>query len=819
MSSPNQAPYSPQPNLAVFPALHLYPIDNSFVPKRRVVLGGGQRVKIGCRTSTKTQPGEKNGYFASWMLSRQHAEVWEEGGRIFIKDVKSKNGTFINGKRLSLEGRESEPSELKSDDILQFGVNIFARVACVFIGEGGNPRRCPCGQIPKLEEEKHQRTLDQGNTTCPYVMWSAGPAARASGHWPTAGHLRSPATVIYAGIYLAFCAAPPRTHTRDLQNFLQRPASYAIIPLPLPQEYTSDANEFGLQYPGTHGSHECNLYDVPRAKGIFACLLVQAAVWRMQCSRRTSNDFAERAGLHRWLVDATIEPTTRTFALMFLAMHRFPEHIPQTGPLRGTRLARQAQFMGGHLTRMRAYNQSKAANHSHLCSVNYKIEISCSFLHDTFYLPHSVDLRARAKSLGARGFRWLKMHLSNLYDKTNFDERAAFTDTHLEDIYDSARVVYSAIESGDPEAYECSLPVHQDGTCNGLQHYAALGADHQGAQQVNLSARERPSDVYSFVGGMVERMLDEDAANGDWFAIMLKGKVSRKVVKQTVMTTVYGLTFVGTRDQIEKQGPPEEECWLAASYLAKRVLSAIGDLFTGATKIRTWLNLCARLIAKSILQDRIDEAQTEPFYPTKKEQMTSVVWTTPLGLPICQPYRKTARKQVFTKMQTVYISDPASPTEGARVPPYFLCLVADRFWMRHMMLTAIECRVQGLTFASVHDSYWTHARSIDHMSKIIRDTFIALHSSDVLKKLEAEFKKRYQGFKVPLLHLRSGRLKKLADVGSRIKVTPEQTLELPGLKELLEIDSESAVVEVEATDKYDALEGLLGQFDAEANAR
>lgn len=43
-----------------------------------------------------------------------------------------------------------------------------------------------------------------------------------------------------------------------------------------------------------------------------------------------------------------------------------------------------------------------------------------------------------------------------------------------------------------------------------------------------------------------------------------------------------------------------------------------------------------------------------------------------------------------------------------------------------------------ITFASVHDSYWTHACSVDEMSTIIRDTFIALHSSDILGKLDAE---------------------------------------------------------------------------------
>ncbi|KAJ3512268.1 hypothetical protein NMY22_g15384 [Coprinellus aureogranulatus] len=79
----------------------------------------GQHVKIGRQTNAKTAPGERNGYFDSKVLSRQHAEVWEEGGKIFIKDVKSSNGTFINGDRLSSEAVESEPCELKSDDIVK----------------------------------------------------------------------------------------------------------------------------------------------------------------------------------------------------------------------------------------------------------------------------------------------------------------------------------------------------------------------------------------------------------------------------------------------------------------------------------------------------------------------------------------------------------------------------------------------------------------------------------------------------------------------------------------------------------------------------
>lgn len=51
----------------------------------------------------------------------------------------------------------------------------------------------------------------------------------------------------------------------------------------------------------------------------------------------------------------------------------------------------------------------------------------------------------------------------------------------------------------------------------------------------------------------VEKERVKDAAEGNLIAQILEGKVSRKVVKQTVMTTVYGVTRFGARLQIAKQ--------------------------------------------------------------------------------------------------------------------------------------------------------------------------------------------------------------------------------------------------------------------------
>jgi hypothetical protein len=75
------APFSSHVQQHPLPALYLYPLNDSFIPKH-IHLPQGQRIKIGRQTNAKTAPGERNGFFDSKVLSRQHAEVWEESGKV-----------------------------------------------------------------------------------------------------------------------------------------------------------------------------------------------------------------------------------------------------------------------------------------------------------------------------------------------------------------------------------------------------------------------------------------------------------------------------------------------------------------------------------------------------------------------------------------------------------------------------------------------------------------------------------------------------------------------------------------------------------------
>ena len=59
--------------------------------------------------------------------------------------------------------------------------------------------------------------------------------------------------------------------------------------------------------------------------------------------------------------------------------------------------------------------------------------------------------------------------------------------------------ITAALRSPDPTQYVTYLPVQVDGSCNGLQHYAALGRDEPGALKVSVCPADRPGDVYSAV--------------------------------------------------------------------------------------------------------------------------------------------------------------------------------------------------------------------------------------------------------------------------------------------------------------------------------
>ncbi|OAA36663.1 cytoplasm to vacuole targeting Vps64 [Metarhizium rileyi] len=109
------------------PVLYLLSLNGTFERKTIAVPFAPDSLRIGRQTNQKTIPTATNGFFDSKVLSRQHAEIYaERNGKVYIRDVKSSNGTFVNGTRLSQENRESEPHELQTADHLELGIDIVS---------------------------------------------------------------------------------------------------------------------------------------------------------------------------------------------------------------------------------------------------------------------------------------------------------------------------------------------------------------------------------------------------------------------------------------------------------------------------------------------------------------------------------------------------------------------------------------------------------------------------------------------------------------------------------------------------------------------
>lgn len=433
------------------------------------------------------------------------------------------------------------------------------------------------------------------------------------------------------------------------------------------------------------------------------------------------------------------------------------------------------------------YEQKRREMYSLWRDCLYRLSIANHFRDRIFWFPHNMDFRgrtypipphfnhlgsdlprslllfAKGQPLGPHGLDWLKIHLINLVGSKKsspLKERLEYANSilHLE-ILDSAdnpwdgrkwwtnnenpwqvlaccKEIAKAIRSKDHTKYVSHFPVHQDGSCNGLQHYAALGRDYNGAMAVNLIPCDKPQDVYSRVVEIVENMRSQDAAEGNNIAKQLEGFVQRKVIKQTVMTTVYGVTRYGARHQIARQlytkKFPEKDVWQAAHYLATKTFDSIGQMFNKSRLIQDWLNECAYIIASRCKQP--------------------VSWETPLGFLVIQPYTQSdklsSNRLVSTSLKAdlPLLNDPLSRLNTGKQKTAFPPNYIHSLDSSHMMLTSLFCLRHGLTFVSVHDCYWTHPSTVNKMNEVCRQQFVSLHSEPLLQNLSDQFIEKFGKF-------------------------------------------------------------------------
>lgn len=364
-------------------------------------------------------------------------------------------------------------------------------------------------------------------------------------------------------------------------------------------------------------------------------------------------------------------------------------------------------------------------------------------------VARSLLLFEEAKPLTEVGMRWLKIHAANMWgnDKSSFDDRVRWADENMDRLIEFGKHPLKTVDEWKtadepfqfaaacmglafPEEIGARLPVQVDGSCNGIQHLCAASRDLDGGRHVNLVPGDTPADAYAAVLAIVCEKVRDDLEQGLHAASLVQGHLERKVVKQPTMTTVYNVTKVGARDQVrtqlQKRGVPREDLYEASAYLSGKVLESVGAVFPEAHRIMAWIEESTRMMCKA-----------------KPHQCIS--WVTPLGMPVVQPYRNLRKVQIRTVMQRLTIGDRdnKSPISLSKQVQGSIPNATHSWDGSHNLKTASECRDRGITFASVHDAYWTHAETMDELGSVLRDTFIDIHRCPMAQVLLDQWSEAY----------------------------------------------------------------------------
>ena len=400
--------------------------------------------------------------------------------------------------------------------------------------------------------------------------------------------------------------------------------------------------------------------------------------------------------------------------------------------------------------------------------------------HDRFYFGHQICFRGRAMPqelffslhgpdvlrgslrhatpgvMNDEAEYWLAVNAANHYghgwDKKPFDERAKFPEEFKQLIDDVNRDPLNCLEwtkaeeqfqflsaciaLRDPEhAVRC--PVFQDATCNGLQHFAAAGRDPIGAAMCNLVNGPSRVSAYPIVADAVKPLL---LADGRPLARKIAAVISGSIVKTPVLATPYGVTQMGASDQLIEAfadiGWKYDEAWEAGIFLTDFVFQAMHKVAPATMLLMDWIRRCTKLICKPT-----------DLYPNGRP----LEWTSPMGLPVLQDYRKHKQSCVTVDGHDFYIGksgrdnpiDPDAQVAGSAPN------VVHSWDASHGSAYCTRALREGHESGLIYDCIESVASSISDCRRIFREEFVALHERDLIGELYEQWSRRYPDVKLP----------------------------------------------------------------------
>lgn len=321
------------------------------------------------------------------------------------------------------------------------------------------------------------------------------------------------------------------------------------------------------------------------------------------------------------------------------------------------------------------------------------------------------------------------------------------------------------------------LPVQIDGTCNGIQHIAALTGDRALAEAVNVlpSADGLPADIYTELaqaarnnlGRLPEPKRHSDHHQGlrladAWLAAdpHPDAWLNRKTAKGVVMTIPYGASRnAQARAVLETIEAQLIEAWntrpLSSSQLAEldallnqqkktRDRPSGADQWTPEDRERERRRAFGLYVSRTLvahLHDALDKKYpgvsrfskwlkdcAKACAGTSKAHVgLPILWLTPLGFPVVQNkfvLEKTTRGGLSVQRLTEDVD--TYKQQAALLPNLIHSLDAT-----HLMMTLLVANKRGVRdIGSIHDCLLCHPNQAETLAQTVREAFAYLYAPD-----------------------------------------------------------------------------------------
>ena len=276
--------------------------------------------------------------------------------------------------------------------------------------------------------------------------------------------------------------------------------------------------------------------------------------------------------------------------------------------------------------------------------------------------------------------------------------------------------------------FKSTMPIAFDGSCNGIQHFSALFLDPKGAESVNLTDGEVPSDVYQIVADQALEIAKDTNSKIAKLVVGLNEQTgrklfNRKVAKRSVMTLPYGVSKRSSNIYVHETVDEVLRKIKLTGNEKKAVKKFMGDAIWQGILLCVEKPVTGKEYFQSVAQEMAiwDEG---------------LLWFTPTGFPVTQTLKKRDIKSNLIRVTieglTVqrkyprYLSEIDGGEQANAIAPNFV----HSYDSAHLQLSINEAWKEDMrNFLVIHDSFSTDCINAGRFNQIIREQFVNMYSA------------------------------------------------------------------------------------------